>query len=191
METPSQMCEGAAWSLVAGLDETAHQGAALGEHLVDVPIGAFHGVEYALDVLRGNVLVEEIAHRVDEDELRTPPVCGLFEAVGAKGQIKAGLERVPLDASEALGKALGIAMVATGADLCAAGNGVPGAVGPLDSAFARHESPLRNQKISLHISIAFPRPNVKAASGWGERWIKRIDRKTPIMGLIPKPKTVH
>ena len=98
------MCEGAARSPVAGLDETAHQGAALGEHLVDVPVGALHGVEYALDVLRGNVLVEEITHRVDEDELRTPPVRGLFEAVGTKGQIKAGLERVPLNAAESARK---------------------------------------------------------------------------------------
>ena len=54
------------------------------------------------------------------------------------------------DAAEALGKALGIAMVATGADLCAAGNGVPGAVGPLDGAFVRHESPLRNQNYTEH-----------------------------------------
>ena len=74
---------------VALLNETAHQRTALGKHLIDMPIGALHRVEYALDVLGGNVLVEEIAHRIDEYELRMPPVYRLFEALGAKGQIKA------------------------------------------------------------------------------------------------------
>ena len=60
---------GSSLTPVAPLDETAHQGTALGKHLIDVPIGVLHGVEYALDVLGGNVLVEEIAHRIDEDEL--------------------------------------------------------------------------------------------------------------------------
>ena len=65
---------------------------------------------------------------------------------GAKGQIKVGRKRVSLDAAETLGKALGIAMVATGADLRAAGDRVPSAVSPLDGAFARHERPLRDRK---------------------------------------------
>ena len=130
---------------VALLDETAHQRTTLGKDLIDVPIGALHGVEYALNVLGGNVLVEEIAHRIDEDELWTPPLHGLFEAFGAKGQIEARLERVSFDAAKTLGKALGIAMVATGANLRAASDRVPSAVSPLDSAFTRHEKPLRNQ----------------------------------------------
>ena len=136
---------GSSLARVAPLDETAHQRATLGKHLIDVPIGALHCVEYALDVLDGNVLVKKIAHRIDEDELWTQPVYGLFEALGAKSQIKAWLERVSLDAAETLGKALGIAMVATGANFRAAGNWVPSAVSPLDSAFARHKTPLRNQ----------------------------------------------
>ena len=87
-----------------------------------MPIGALHRVEYALNVLGGNILVEEIAHRIDEDELWTPPLHGLFEAFGAKGQVEARLERVSLDATKTLRKALGIAMVTTGANLRAAGN---------------------------------------------------------------------
>ena len=132
---------------VALLDEAAHQRTALGKHLIDMPIGALHGVEYALDVLGGNILVEEIAHRIDEDELWTPPLHGLFEAFGAKGQVEARLERVSLDATKTLRKALGIAMVATGANLRAAGDRVPSAVSPLDGAFARHERPLCNEKL--------------------------------------------
>lgn len=89
--------------------------------------------------------LEEIAHRIDEDELWTPPLHGLFETLGAKGQVEARLERVSLDATKTLRKALGLAMVATGANLRAASDRVPSAVSPLDSAFARHERPLRNQ----------------------------------------------
>ena len=89
--------------------------------------------------------MEEVAHRIDEDELGTPPLHGLFEAFRAKGQVEARLERVSLNAAKTLRKTLGIAMVATGANLRAAGDRVPSAVSPLNRALARHERPLSNQ----------------------------------------------
>jgi hypothetical protein len=41
--------------------------AALGEHLVGVPVGLHHDLCHGLDVSVRNVLVEQIAHRIDED----------------------------------------------------------------------------------------------------------------------------
>src|SRR5215208_7434440 len=49
-------------------------------------------------------------------------------------QIETGLEGVAGDAAEALREALGIAVVAPGADLRAPGHRIPSRVGPLDGA---------------------------------------------------------
>ena len=106
-----------------------------------MPVRALHRVEYAMDVLERNVFVEQVTHRIDEDELRVPPARRVLESFWTQSQIKASLKRMSLDIAKAFGKALGIAVVATGADLGATGDRVPAAVGPLDSAFVRHASP--------------------------------------------------
>jgi hypothetical protein len=52
-------------------------------------------------------------------------------------------------ATEAFGKSFGIAVVTTGADLGAAGDRIPGGVGPLDRCCISNGSPAeRNRKIS-------------------------------------------
>jgi class 3 adenylate cyclase len=45
----------------------------LGEHLIDVPVGLFHAVEDAGYVVLRHGLMEEVAHRVDEDQPRLSP----------------------------------------------------------------------------------------------------------------------
>ena len=127
-------------ALIALTDETAHQRTALGEDLIDVPVRALHRVEYAMDELDGNIFMEKITHRIDEDELWVPPARRVLKSFGTQRQIKASLESMSLDIAKAFGKALGIAVVTTGTDLRATGDRVPGAVGPLDSAFVRHVS---------------------------------------------------
>ena len=49
--------------------DLAHQRATFGEDLIEAPVCALHRVEYAMDVLDRNVLVEQVTHRIDEDEL--------------------------------------------------------------------------------------------------------------------------
>ena len=120
-------------------DEIAHQRTALGENLIDVPIGPFHRIEYLPDVLVGYLLMKQIAHRVHEDELRTPPMQRLLYTLRPQGQVETGFERMALDPAKTLGKPFGVAMIASGADLRAARNRVPGAVRPLDGAFQRHK----------------------------------------------------
>ena len=80
--------------------------------------------------------------RIDEDELWVPPAQGVLESFGTQRQIKSSFKGVSFDVAKAFGKPLGIAVVATGADLGAAGDRVPGAVGPFDSAFKRHGNPI-------------------------------------------------
>ena len=61
----------------------------------------------------GMSLVEEVAHRIDEDELGDAATAWVVRGVlGAQGQIKARLERVsPQTPRKTLRKTLGIAMV--------------------------------------------------------------------------------
>ena len=59
----------------------------------------------------------------------------LLYTLRPQGQVETGFERIALDPTKTLGKPFGVAMIASGANLRAARNGVPGAVRPLDGAF--------------------------------------------------------
>ena len=62
------------------------------------------------DVLVGNVLVEEVAHRVDEDHPRPPPAERLLEPLGPEPEVEALLVGVARHAAEPLGERLGVAV---------------------------------------------------------------------------------
>ena len=119
------------------MEVALHERAALGEHLEDVPIGRFHGVEDAVDERAGDLLMEQVAHGVDEDHAGPLPGKRLRQPFGAQGEVEAVLEGMARHAAEALGQALGVAVVAAACDLGATGDGVPGRVGPFD---LRHDA---------------------------------------------------
>jgi len=129
---------------VSLVDVAAHEGTAFGQHLESVPMRFFHGVENLVDIVGRNVLVEQVAHGVDEDHLRLADRKGLFQAAGPKRKIETRFERVIGHASEAFGKPFGIAVVAAGADLGAARYRVPRHVGPFDGGILRHVHPKKN-----------------------------------------------
>ena len=79
---------------IALMGKIAHQRTAFGQHLIDVPIRILHCIKYAMDVLSWYVLVKQIAHRIDKDELRTSPVLGFLKAFGTKCEIKTRLKRM-------------------------------------------------------------------------------------------------
>src|SRR5581483_3831086 len=76
--------------------------------------------------------------RIDKDQLRRTPGKRLGQLFWNESQIRALLVGVPRYAAEALGKCLGVAVLATGADLHAAANGVPGGISPLDLGIKGH-----------------------------------------------------
>src|SRR5579864_286703 len=59
--------------LFTRVDVVAKTRAAFRQNLEFVPVRLFHGVENAIDELEGDFLVEEIAHRIDEDHLWFAP----------------------------------------------------------------------------------------------------------------------
>src|SRR5947207_10992271 len=99
---------------------------AFGQDLECVMTSLSHHPEDALDVLERDVLVEEIAHRVDEDHPRALPLQWVAESARPQAKVEALLVRVPLDPAPALSERLGVAVRAAGGYLRATGHGVPG-----------------------------------------------------------------
>lgn len=92
-----------------------HTIGAFGEEHEGVPGGLYHDGKDLLDEFDGNIGMEEVRHRVDEDPAGFPPVQGNGQAVGMDHDIGefAVLPKTP-------GKAFGVAVGASPAHLCAA-----------------------------------------------------------------------
>ena len=52
---------------VSLVEEFAQKRTALREHLVDVPVGLLHRIEYLRDMADRDLLVEQVAHGIHED----------------------------------------------------------------------------------------------------------------------------
>jgi len=105
-----------------------------------VPVGSVHDVKDFVNVIRRHLLMEQIAHRVDEDNLRLFPFERRFEGLSLNGELETVLVVGLAHGFEARCHALGIAVLASRADLCAAGDGIPGGLGPFDGGFSGHRS---------------------------------------------------
>src|ERR1051325_1781862 len=97
-----------------------------------------HHIELAHDEFILDFGMKEVAHAVDEDTPWFAPPKRLFESIRPRLEIEALLERMTWDAAEAFCKAFSIAILATGANLRAACNGVPRCVRPFDSRVIGH-----------------------------------------------------
>ena len=86
----------------------------LGQDLIGVPVRRPHHLDDGFDVIVRHVLMEEVAHRVDEDHLRCRPAERLGELLGHEAQVESLLVRVVRDAPESLGERLGVAMLQPG-----------------------------------------------------------------------------
>ena len=105
---------------------------AFGEDLVAMPVGLVHHVKDFFDETERHVPVVEVAHGVDEDGLGTFPAEREAEGVFVKGDLEAVTVMRVADSLEAVGHALGVAMLAARADLGAPRHGVPSCFGPFD-----------------------------------------------------------
>jgi hypothetical protein len=103
----------------------------LSQQLKGVPVGADHRVEHTLDEFKRHARMEEIAHRVDEDQPRSFPLKRLIQTLRAKLKIKPALIWMARDATEPFCECLGIAVGTPRANLRASRNRIPGCFGPL------------------------------------------------------------
>src|SRR5262249_40888353 len=108
---------------------------ALRENLENVPIRLRHEVEHAADERERDAFVEEVRHRVHEDQARSTPAKWLLEAFGMEYDVY----RLELGEPRLAGCAeperdpLGVAVGAAGAHLRAARYGIPRCFRPLDA----------------------------------------------------------
>ena len=102
-------------------------------------VGALHHLEDARDVVERDALVEEVAHRVDEDHPRLAPRERQLQPLGPEAQVEALLVGVTGHAAEPLRERLGVAVRAAGRHLVAARDRVPRRVRPLDRARRSHD----------------------------------------------------
>jgi len=70
------------------------------EDLKNVPVGPSHDIANACDVVGWNILVKEVAHRVDEDFPWASPMQRLIELFGNESEIEALLEWVARHTAE-------------------------------------------------------------------------------------------
>src|SRR5579862_1390514 len=110
----------------------------LGEHLVSMPRRSLHHATDFRDVVDRDVVMKEIAHRVDEDALRQAPLERNLELFGHEAKIKSPLERMARDAAKSFRESFGIAMFATRTELGASANRIPCRIGPFYGAVLAH-----------------------------------------------------
>src|SRR5262245_35941696 len=128
-----------------------------------MPTRRLHCVEHARNEFLRYVVMEEVAHGIDEDHARLAPVQRLLQALGPHRQVKAVLKGMAMCAPETFGKSLCVAVVAAGTDLRAPRHRVPRRIGPLDCRSIGHA--LRLPRESYHVeSRAWKRKLKRTAS---------------------------
>ena len=128
---------GQQWQLL--FRQRAHAARTLGEDLEGVLRSLTHGVPDLFDEVVGDLVVEHVAHRVDEHAARRAPMERLVQAFRMqRDREPVGKRLVVLQ-----GDAFCVAVVAAGRDFVAAGDGIPGLVGPFDGSQAFRLSRVR------------------------------------------------
>ncbi len=91
-----------------------------------------HDLGNILYICVGHIRLEQVAHAVDEYGTRAGPFKRLSEFCGNEPEVKASFVGMARHSAKALGKRLGVAVFAAGADLGAAAQRIPRGVGPFD-----------------------------------------------------------
>ena len=123
---------------IAFPDIVTHERTTFCQYLVDVPIRRFHRFEDPVHKSPVYALMEQVAHRIDEDHTWFLPPRWLRETRRPQAQVEPLLVGVALDSTPPLGEPLRVAVVAPRSDLRAAGHGVPSRVRPLDGRCLCH-----------------------------------------------------
>ena len=131
---------------VPAFQVVAHESAAFGENLVDMPVSLFHHVEHTVNVTPRYSLVEQVAHGVNKYLTGAAPTKRLYQTLLSQRKVKPHFKGMTSNATETLGKPLRIAVVAAAGDFGAPSNGIPSRVGPFDGrSFGHEDSPDRIQ----------------------------------------------
>ena len=112
-----------------------------------MPVSVAHDLKDTLDEVSWDLLVEEVAHRVDEDVAGVAPTQRNLERVGVQSEAEAGTAATRnavmlvlglAHVLETSGEIERIAMSATGRNAVATRDRIPSRLRPLDRATASH-----------------------------------------------------
>src|ERR1035438_3179730 len=113
-----------------------------------------HHVEDSQDELFGTVFVEQIAHRVHEHHPWFLPPQRCFQHVFVERELETISVVGLAHCLKTEGHSLGVAVLAAGTDLGAAGQSIPSRLGPLDSGVLRHQmAPLFWYLVKMSVTI--------------------------------------
>ena len=135
-----------------------------------MPVRALHNIEYVRHKLRGDILVEEIRHGVDEDPPGCFPPKGKFQSPRPKSEIEALFEVMSGNASETLCERERVAMIATRRQASAARYRIPGSVGPFDGAVVCHTLIVENMFGGVNPSVFDASPLLVHSVSADSRW---------------------
>src|SRR5580704_2818231 len=121
-----------------------------------MPICPRHNLRYFADVIVRHLLMEQVAHGVDEDHSRAPPGQWFHQLAGNEPWIKTTLISMANNSTESLGEPLGITELAPWADFCTAADRVPGCIGPFDLGLITHASFDGEQSIYTAPQLLYP-----------------------------------
>ncbi len=148
--TPNQMCGSRAAKPKRELSRSRIRSDRLVSTWNVCQLARLHDPADLLDVVVGHSLVEQVAHRVDENHLGLRPPQRLGKLLGDELEVEPLLVRMPRHAPEPLGERLGVTMRTPGTDLRAAPDRVPGGVGPFDLGVQAHrELPVASGQLSV------------------------------------------
>src|SRR5215469_7972988 len=120
-----------------------------------MPVRLDHHSCDCLNVAIRDSLMKEVAHGVHKYHLGCSPTKWFAQFFGNKAQIESLLVGMTLYATEPLSKDLSVAVLAAGADFCAATNGVPRCIRPLDMRVQRQVSAPRELRLIGTIFLSF------------------------------------
>src|SRR5579872_4872571 len=126
-----------------------------------MPRGISHDIEYALNVIHRNVLVEQVAHGVYENAPGLTPGQREMEHLWLKSQPETVRIVALTHGLEAARHSLCVAMFASGTNLRAAGYWIPGSISPFNPRIVRHQELLGlryllNKWLTIRLPISPP-----------------------------------
>ena len=90
-----------------------------------MPVRGLHDLAHLLDIVVGNVLMEQVAHRIYKYHSRLYPTERIKQSFGDDSKIKAQLVRVSRYAAKTLSECFSVAVFTAGADLSATSDRIP------------------------------------------------------------------
>jgi hypothetical protein len=103
-----------------------------------VPVCFHHRAENGRYEMIGNVTVKEVRHRIDKDSAWLSPAKRQFQALGPEPEVEPLHKGMTPHSSKSFGESLGIAVIATRANLRATRHRVPACVGPFNARTIAH-----------------------------------------------------